>query len=543
MPRFTSSRSSASSSGPYSTRGDFLRGSGADEAIGFRQEGFTQVQIDLTVLAVALEIPGRFAGFGNTLEDAAILLPLLGIPVSVNQADLVATLVALEDVLDAFDVGTSLWDTPLDALNFVRVNTAFFGIDTEFGGNDRIFGRGGNDAIIDLEGNNRVNTGDGDDTILLGIGNDRVTDTGGNNTITDLGGNNTITLLATTSFASPFVGTDIVNTGDGNDNINAFDGRNIVDAGNGNNIVRGGDNYDEFVVGTGDDFVEVRGGFKDEDTNGNGVLDLGEDSNFNGELDGADSETFALLPLLGLEGFGFEAHNYVVDRGGNDNIRSTASASDQGDDLVLSDVSITLDDADLLPGARVINFVPGVLGDDIIDVGGGDNEVIDAGGNNTVRTLSGSDTIYTSFFSDGNDDINTGAGADFIEPGGGSDTVTGGADPDTINLEHDGDPDVVVYTDRSIDVSLLFETTDIVTGFDGGGIDKLDVSALGVDFSMARIFSLGSGAGDPTQPDFVIAWDVDDDPLLEFFTTILVDVDPPIVNDSIFIFDGGAPLV
>ena len=542
MPRFISSRSSASSSGPYSTRGDFLRGSGADEAIGFRQEGFTQVQVDMRAVAVEFGIPSNL-GFANTLANAEGILLALGIPLLVDQVDLVETLAALEAELDVFGAGTGLWDTPRGILQSINDNRSVFDIDTEFGGNDRIFGRGGNDTIIDLEGNNRVNTGDGDDRILLGVGNDRITDTGGNNTITDLGGNNTITLLATTSFASPFVGTDIVNTGDGNDNINAFDGRNIIDAGNGNNIVRGGDNYDEFVVGTDDDFVEVRGGFKDEDANGNGVLDLGEDSNFNGVLDGADSETFALFPLLSQEGFGFEAHNYVVDQGGNDNIRSTASASDQGDDLVLSDVLITLDDADLLPGARVISFVPGVIGDDIIDLGGGDNEVIDAGGNNTVRTLSGSDTIYTSFFSDGNDDINTGAGADFIEPGGGSDTVTGGADPDTINLEHDGDPDVVVYTDRMVDVSFLFETTDIVTGFDGGGIDRLDVSALGVDSSMARIFSLGSGAGNPTQPDFLVAWDVDDDPALEFFTTILVDVDPPIVNDSIFIFDGGAPLV
>lgn len=539
MPRFISSRSSASSSGPYSSRGDFLRGSGADEAIGFRQEGFTQVEIDLTVVASIVGIPFNF-GLDNTPANAALVLDFLGFPLSVNQADLIETLTALEDALDAFGRGVGFWDTPLETLNSVLINAAFFGIDTEFGGDDRIFGRGGNDTIIDLEGNNRVNTGDGDDRIYLGLGNDRVTDTGGNNIITDLGGNNTITLLATTSFATPFVGKDIVNTGDGNDNINAFDGRNIIDAGNGNNIVRGGDNYDEFVVGTGDDFVEVRGGFKDEDANGNGVLDLGEDSNFNGILDGADSETF-LLPIG--EGFGFLAHNYVVDQGGNDNIRSTASASDQGDDLVLSDVVITLDDADLLPGARVISFAPGVLGDDIIDLGGGDNLVIDAGGDDTVRTLSGSDIVFTSFFSAGNDDINTGAGIDFINPGSGSDTVTGGADPDSFNLENDGDPDVLVYTDLAVDVSFLVETTDIVTGFDGGGIDKLDVSALGVDASMDRFFFVGTGAGDTTLPDFLVAWDVDEDPAPEFFTTILADVDPSILNDSLFIFDDGAPLV
>ena len=539
MSRFMSSRSLASSSGPYSSRGDFLRGSGADEAIGFRQEGFTQVQVDLTVLAVALGIPSRFSGFENTPEDAARLLTILGIPLSVGQADLVATLIDLKNVLDVFGAGMGLWETPLDALNFVRGNAGFFGIDTEFGGDDRIFGRGGNDTIIDLEGNNRVQTGDGDDRIYLGLGNDRVTDTGGNNVITDLGGNNTIALLATTSFATPFVGTDIVNTGSGDDNINAFDGRNIVDAGNGNNIVRGGDDYDEFVVGIGDDFVEVRGGFKDEDANGNGVLDLGEDSNFNGVLDDADSELFFFFRIQQ----GFEAHNYVVDQGGNDNIRSTASASDQGDDVVFSDLSITVDVVDPVTGARIIDFAPGVLGDDIIDLGGGDNLVADAGGNDTVRTLSGSDIVFTSFFADGNDDISTGAGVDFINPGGGSDTVTGGAGGDSFNLENDGNPDVLVYTDRAVDVSGSLGTTDVVTGFDGGGIDKLDVSALGVDSTMDRFFFIGSGTGDPTLPDFLVAWDVDEDPTLEFFTTILVDVDPSILNDSLFVFDGDAPLV
>ena len=467
MARFSSSRSSTSASEPYTTRGDFLRGSGADDVIGFRQEGFTQVQVDLVPLINGLGIPPAF-GLPNSPAAAVFILNALGVPQTVDQADLVPTLVAIEKgfentVINGISINPGLWDTSLDALGFVAAFTGFFGIDTEFGGNDRVFGRGGNDTIIDLEGNNRVQTGDGDDRIYLGTGNDRVTDTGGNNTITDLGGNNTITLLATTSFANPFVGTDIVNTGDGNDNINAFDGRNIVDAGDGNNTVRGGDNYDEFVVGTGDDFVEVRGGFKDEDANGNGVLDLGEDSNFNGVLDSADSETFGLLNT----GQAFEAHNYVLDQGGNDNIRSTASASDQGDDLVLSDVMVVVEDFDPISGFRIIGLTGNAFGDDLIDLGGGENYVIGGGGNDTVRTLEGPDIVFTSFFSSGNDDINTGAGADFINPGGGSDTVTGGAGGDNIDLENDGAADTLVYTDLLVDVSFSLETTRHRTGFRG----------------------------------------------------------------------------
>ena len=532
MARFSISRSTTNTSEPYSSRNDFLRGSGNDDVIGFRQEGFTQAQVSLVVLVNALGIPPAFQ-LPNTPANAELILNVLGVPLFTDQADLVPTLGALEEALDGVGLDLGLWDTAIDTLSFVRANAGFFGIDTEFGGDDRIFGRGGNDTIIDLEGNNRVQTGNGDDTIYLGLGNDRVTDTGGNNVITDLGGNNTITLLATTSFAAPFVGTDIVNTGDGNDNINAFDGRNIINAGNGNNSVRGGDNYDEFTVGTGDDFVEVRGGFADEDANGNSVLDLGEDSNFNGVLDGADSEVFGLLNV----GQGFEAHNYVVDHGGNDNIRSTASASDQGDDLVLSDVVVTIDDPDLVPGFRSIALGAGAFGDDIIDLGGGDNFVIGGGGGDIVRTLEGDDIVFTSFFSAGNDDISTGAGADFINPGGGSDTVTGGAGPDNFDLENDGAVDTLVYTDVLVDVAFTLETTDIATGFEGLGVDRLDVSGLGVDLGMVQFFAVGPDLGDPGLQDTLVAWDTDGNSAPNFFTTILVDVSPGMLTPGNFTFD------
>ncbi|NIA72357.1 calcium-binding protein [Pelagibius litoralis] len=491
--------------------------------------------MDLVFLVNALDIPPVF-NLPNTPANAALILNVLDIPLAVDQANLVTTLGALEKGLDGAGLNLGLWDTPISTLGFVAANAGFFGIDTEFGGNDRIFGRGGNDTIIDLEGHNRITIGDGDDTIYLGHGNDRITDTGGNNTITDLGGNNTITLLATTSFAAPFVGIDIVNTGDGNDNINAFDGRNIINAGDGNNTVRGGDNYDEFVVGTGDDFVEVRGGFADEDANGNGILDFGEDSNFNGVLDGADSEVFALLNV----GQGFEAHNYVVDLGGNDNIRSTASASDQGDDLVLSDVIVTLDDPDVNPGFRSIALGAGEFGDDLIDLGAGDNFIIGGGGADTIRTLQGDDIVFTSFFSPGNDEIDTGAGADFINPGGGSDTVTGGAGADTVDLENDGAVDVLVYTDLLVDVSFTAGTTDIVTGFEESGVDKLDVSGLGVDLGMLQFFAVGPGLGDPAQQDFLVAWDTDGNAAPNFFTTILVDVNQGLLTPGNFIFDDAA---
>jgi Ca2+-binding RTX toxin-like protein len=338
-----------------------------------------------------------------------------------------------------------------------------------FGGADRIFGRGGDDYVADLAGDNLVNTDDGDDRILLGSGRDRIYDRGGDNRITDLGGDNIITTGD---------GDDTIETGDGDDVINAFDGRNVIDAGDGDNLVRGGDGYDEINVGTGDDFVELRGGTL-------GVF-----------------EPFDVAPI-GITGF--EAQNVIIDQGGSDDLRASVnSRNDQpgfpdqvynGNDLVISDIG-------------------GVFGDDRIEVLGGDNIVLDLGGNDIVRTLEGDDIIFTSFVSPGNDRISSGAGDDFINPGGGADEVRSGFGADQIQLEFDGAADTLIFQEGDVSTDpTIFDTID---GFDGGGVDKIDLSALGATLADLLLLTVTGGR--------LVALDVNGTDQVEFGVDALIGV-------------------
>lgn len=497
---------------PVFTEGrDLIRGSDGNDFFGFSQD-----QVDLVPLLSVV----------SPEFDPEAVLNSVGIDRFTTEADLVSTLLAIERALDEVGVGADLWDTPLDALNFVRINASFAGIDTNFGGDDTILGRGGSDFIADLEGNNRIYTDEGQDTIYTGFGNDRIVDRGGGTDVIDLGGNNSITLLGSVNALTPNVPTDTVFTGDGDDNINAFDGRNFIDAGNGDNIVRGGANYDEFKVGNGDDFVEVRGAFLNEDSNENGVLDFGEDSNFNGVLDPADSEVF-ILNNLGLT---FEAHNAIFDAGGSDTLKST-TGGDQGDDLAFSDFIVAFD-KEGVDGATVVEILGiGNIGNDLIDLGSGDNLVVDAGGNDTVQTLDGDDIIFTSFVSAGNDTIDAGGGNDFINPGSGSDMITGGTGKDTIDLENDGSVDTLVYAEE--DVTFSSDTTDVVIGFEGSGVDKLDVSNLGVDRGMLLLDDLTDSGG--TVGNWLLGWNTGGGAEADFFTTILIDFDLSTLTDDNFI--------
>ncbi|MEL7237562.1 MAG: calcium-binding protein, partial [Planctomycetota bacterium] len=382
----------------------------------------------------------------------------------------------------------------------------------DFGGPDRIFGRGGNDVIIDLEGNNLIMTEEGNDTIVVGFGDDRIVDDGGNNLIQAFGGRNSITTGDED---------DTITTGDGDDNINAFDGRNVIDAGGGNNIVRGGNGFDEVTVGTGNDFVELRGGALSEDLNDNGILDIGEDRDFDGVLDEAVTETFAILNT----GTGFVANNYVVDAGGNDVILANAATARTGDDIALSDVTVVQDDTGTFPGFRAVEVAPGVFGDDTIDLKGGDNYILDGGGNDTVRTLDGNDIIFTSFFAAGDDDINAGAGIDEIFSGGGADRIQGGPGADQIELLDDiGGP----ATD-----TLIYNFNDIVDT--PGDPDQVGNFVVGEDLIDVSAFTVADNGFDLSFENYVnaplsltsaaVGWDIEVDGVIDFFTTVLAGVD------------------
>jgi hypothetical protein len=347
---------------------------------------------------------------------------------------------------------------------------------------DRIFDQGGNNRIRDLGGNNSFFVGEGDDQYDLGSGNDRIIDRGGDNFIIDAGGDNLITTDD---------GDDTVTTGAGDDLINVFDGLNFVDAGNGDNSVRGGRGFDEVRVGLGDDFVELRGGTA-------------------GETDVIN------IQALGLT---FEANNFVLDRGGDDNFRSTetsgtinASEGQRFDDLVVSDLDATQQ----------------TVGNDQFTLGGGDNLVVDFGGNDRVRTFSGDDIVLTSLAFSGADDIDTGGGDDFINPGSGADIVRGGAGKDIIELEFDGSRDSVAYgtLDFTFDVAL----SDIVSGFEPGR-DVFDLrlvatdEAVPLDIDFDDVVQIHADLLDSpaNEDELVVALDADGNSTIDFFVAVLED--------------------
>lgn len=538
-----------------SPRSDFIRGTGADDIIGrpltaaeqatfdyLVARGFSEAdaydQVFLGQVQNAQAIRDQLTGIGlpASLVDEAILDGSLKRPLDAatpfvfsgfTEASFFASLFNPSFIAflnGTFGTGFAPVATLDDAIAIQNLFSEAFGpgsldegpaVDnTAFGGDDRIFGQGGDDYIVDLAGNNTVVTNGGDDRILLGMGNDRVYDSGGDNRIDIQGGNN---YIATRD------GDDTITTGAGNDIINAFDGNNVIDAGEGNNTVRGGDDADIVRVGRGTDFVDVRQTGLLVDAFGNPILD--SDGNT------IDQDVTVTVPGLGeFADFG----NIVVDLGGSDNIRATGNArNDQpgfpdkefnGDDAVISDLAVlTEGDAS-------------AAGNDRIELGAGDNFIIDMGGNDTVRTLDGDDTIFTSFVLAGDDDIDAGAGADEINPGAGADRVRGGPDGDFINLENDGDRDTLVY--REGDQTFSLANTDVVFGFDGLGLDRIDVSALGLTLDNLLILGLAPGTvGDPGLNDVLIAWDADANGAPDFFSTILADFNSGLLALDNFVFD------
>lgn len=553
MVSFTINRVSRSApTGPQVTEGqDIIRLDGRDNVFGLRSTSSDPFLVDFSIVVAAAGIPAAF-GVPSTPENGGLVLDALGLPRQVAAADIVPALLALEAALTGAGVATGLPASETAALALVAQAPAVFGFDIVDGGNDRIFGRGGDDVVFDLTGNNNLSMDDGDDVMYLGAGDDRVFDTGGANLIVDLGGDNSITLLGS---SSPFTGGgpqgDIVRTGAGNDRINALAGENVIDAGDGNNSVRGGNSFDEITVGTGNDFVDVRGSEKDEDLNGDGILDLGEDQNFNGVLDSGATDTFAFQQVAGAA---FIAGNVVFDAGGDDIVRATSSQSRQGDDLILLDVVVTetlLPDTPLGP-VRFLDLAPGVIGTDDVNVSGGDNFIVDAGGDATVLTLDGADVIFTSFFVTGNDEVRSGAGNDQIDVGAGADLVAPGAGTDVIDLGADADADQVVFAGAA-EIQQAFTAegvvvVDLIRNFDFG-VDTIDLGPLAENLLEFGIFltpaslSFSVLNADPATSvfDLGVAADTDADGALDFAIAILEGIDVADVTGidptSAFLFD------
>lgn len=352
------------------------------------------------------------------------------------------------------------------------------------GGDDRVFDHGGANAIYDGGGRNNILTGDGD---------------------------------------------DVIKTGPGDDLVNARDGDNRIVAGAGDNFVRGGAGRDEVTVGTGDDTVELFAGSLLLDADGDPVEDPKNPGTFLENLTAPIDLALHQVPLL------FEASNAVLDEGGADTLRATASSREDDPDFIdteFNGADLAISDISVLEAARGL-VAEGVPGDGRIELGGGQTLVIDDAGDNIVQALGGDDFVFTSLVVPGADEIATGGGADQIDPGGGADRVRAGPGDDRVTLTEPGGaaPDTLVYGPGDVlrqpalapeagpgetlaEVQALTFFADTIIGFEaeGAAADGFELNDLGVAEDDLHLFDpalLGLPFGDPAVPDTAVFLDAD----------------------------------
>jgi Ca2+-binding RTX toxin-like protein len=284
---------------------------------------------------------------------------------------------------------------------------------------------------------------------------------------------------------------DLMYGGNGDDNIYGARGIDFIWGGLGNDSLYGQDDADKLYGQGGNDSLyggygndELYGGF------GNDVL--------NGEI-GADK-------MYGGQGSDIyyvdDAGDVIVDDGtfGPDTVRVEVFLSYELGTGIENGKLIGAFNNNLT-GNNLNNNLIGNDGNNTINAGGG-NDTTDAGaGNDTIKDDvgndiasggAGSDAISTGAGSDtasggtGNDTISTGTsndkanggdGADKIDLGGGADTGNGGAGNDVIVTGVDTSTDTVT-TGTGVDKVVATGTggTDIITDFNAGQGDKIDVS-------------------------------------------------------------------
>jgi Ca2+-binding RTX toxin-like protein len=299
---------------------------------------------------------------------------------------------------------------------------------------------GGDDTINAGEGNNLIMAGVGDDIVTAGAGDDLV-----------LGDNGQIDWTPTGVYDS-FQTTDP--TLGGNDDIRVGDG---------NNIVAGGFGADVIETGVGTDLIIGDNGLFDFTTNGAGVAILTEavttdTTNATGGDDvivsGGGTTTNIVLAGVGADLVNVQGPNPT----------DPAPAVSAGQDIVIGDNgSVTWDAGGLLTAFGSTD--PQLGGNDVIDVGDGQNIVVGGFGDDMITTGAGADIVLGDdgqvdyVTTDGNsadiDSITSTSttafgGADTIVTGGGDDIVIGGRFDDTIDA---GDGDNLVIGDSGLIVA------------------------------------------------------------------------------------------
>jgi Ca2+-binding RTX toxin-like protein len=309
--------------------------------------------------------------------------------------------------------------------------------------NVTIDGGAGDDLIVVHQGENRLLGGDGNDVLYLGTGNDFAAGGAGHDAIYGGGGAN------------------LIYTGYGRDSIYGGSGADTVYGAGGGNLVLGHDGHDWLYASAGGDFLA--GGA------GNDVI-----------YGGAGNDTIYLG--MGNDFTGGGAGNDVIYGGAGANVIYTGL----GNDTVYGGSG-----ADAIVGSGTgTNILLGNDGNDTVYAGNSGDFVAGGAGNDVLLGGDGNDVIYLGAGNDfagggaGNDIIHAGAGTNRIYAGYGDDTVVAGYGRDVIT----GGPGADHFVFGSSAQIGIGAARDVITDFTAG-VDKIDLSALGLQFIGAAGFS------------------------------------------------------
>lgn len=336
-------------------------------------------------------------------------------------------------------------------------------------------GSSGDDKFSLTTNQDSVHAGAGHDNVTGNTRHNSIAGGGGDDSIGGGGGNDTLTGDEGADSLHGGSGHDSLHGGTGNDSLAGGEGNDVLDGGHGNNRLDGGAGHDTVLGGTTHD--TMTGGA------GNDSLAAGEGNNSVDGGTGHDSVTAGggNDRLNGGEGndsvAAGEGHNTVAGAAGND--RLTAG---NGNDLLQGG-----DGNDTLTGGEGANTLAGGAGNDLLTSGNGNDSQQGSDGNDTLIAGEGANTLSGGTGNDvlsagnGNDNMQGGAGADSIVANHGNDTILGGAGADTI--DGGGGADRFLFAALA---DAPVATPDRILGFDAGGGDRIDLSAIDANAILAN---------------------------------------------------------
>jgi len=300
-------------------------------------------------------------------------------------------------------------------------------------GNDTFDGGSGADSIQSGAGNDSVNGGVGADIIDGGAGNDTLDGDSDDDTISGNEGDDTL---------YGDLGNDVINGNEGNDFIHAGNGDDTLYGGAGADILDGGAGRDRFYLGTNDNAADVVK-FISASHTAYGAWNYVND--FELGIDKID------LSALGVS---FADLSFGTSSDGTDSYIHDGSTFR----IKMENVTgITESDLILAAGTTTTPTPTPVY-----------NEIIGTSGADTLTGGSGADSIFGG---SGDDRLYAEAGADILDGGAGRDRFYLGS--------NDGASDVVKFTDAT---HTAYGAWNYVNDFELG-IDKIDLSALGITFA------------------------------------------------------------